>query len=130
MNTRWPDCWGQSRCRSSRTQLISFLSPGRWKVSSITLRGGSSSISAGAILHRPRGNSALTSKGGSMSFENRVDAGRKLAKALSDYKRQQPVILALPRGGVLVAAEIAAAFNAPLDLVLVRKIGVPFQPEL
>jgi putative phosphoribosyl transferase len=65
-----------------------------------------------------------------MSFENRVDAGRKLAKALSDYKRQQPVILALPRGGVLVAAEIAAAFNAPLDLVLVRKIGVPFQPEL
>ena len=72
----------------------------------------------------------MTSKGGSMSFENRVDAGRKLAKALSDYKRQQPVILALPRGGVLVAAEIAAAFNAPLDLVLVRKIGVPFQPEL
>lgn len=65
-----------------------------------------------------------------MPFKNRVDAGRKLAKALSDYKRQQPVILALPRGGVLVAAEIAAAFNAPLDLVLVRKIGVPFQPEL
>jgi putative phosphoribosyl transferase len=65
-----------------------------------------------------------------MPFKNRVDAGRKLAKALSNYKRQQPVILALPRGGVLVAAEIAAAFNAPLDLVLVRKIGVPFQPEL
>lgn len=72
----------------------------------------------------------MTAKGGSMSFKNRIDAGRKLAKALSDYKRQQPVILALPRGGVLVAAEIAAAFNAPLDLVLVRKIGVPFQPEL
>lgn len=49
-----------------------------------------------------------------MSFKNRIDAGRKLAKALSDYKRQQPVILALPRGGVLVAAEIAAAFNARL----------------
>ena len=65
-----------------------------------------------------------------MSFKNRMDAGRKLAKALAGYKKQRPVILALPRGGVLVAAEIAAAFNAPLDLVLVRKIGVPFQPEL
>ncbi len=72
----------------------------------------------------------MTAKGGSMSFRNRIDAGRKLAKALSDYKEQQAVILALPRGGVLIAAEIAAAFNAPLDLVLVRKIGVPFQPEL
>ncbi len=65
-----------------------------------------------------------------MSFKNRSDAGRKLAKALAGYKDQQPVILALPRGGVPVAAEVAAALNAPLDLILVRKIGVPFQPEL
>jgi putative phosphoribosyl transferase len=65
-----------------------------------------------------------------MSFKNRVDAGRKLAKALAGYKDQQPVILALPRGGVPVAAEVAAALKAPLDLILVRKIGVPFQPEL
>ena len=43
---------------------------------------------------------------------------------------KQPVILALPRGGVPVAAEVAAALHAPLDLILVRKIGVPFQPEL
>src|SRR5208282_1434522 len=65
-----------------------------------------------------------------MSFKNRFDAGRKLAQALAGYKDQQPVILALPRGGVPVAAEVAAALNAPLDLILVRKIGVPFQPEL
>ncbi len=53
-----------------------------------------------------------------------------MAKALTSYKDQQPVILALPRGGVPVAAEVAAALNAPLDLILVRKIGVPVQPEL
>ncbi len=65
-----------------------------------------------------------------MSFRNRTDAGRQLAKALAGYKDQQPVILALPRGGVPVAAQVAAALNAPLDLILVRKIGAPFQPEL
>ena len=65
-----------------------------------------------------------------MSFKDRADAGRKLALALGDYKNQQPVILALPRGGVPVAAKVAAALNAPLDLILVRKIGVPDQPEL
>ncbi len=65
-----------------------------------------------------------------MPFVDRTDAGRKLAKALAPYKHQQPVVLALPRGGVPVAAEVATALDAPLDLILVRKIGVPFQPEL
>ena len=65
-----------------------------------------------------------------MSFKDRSDAGRQLAAVLASYKDQQPVILALPRGGVPVAAEVAAALKAPLDLILVRKIGVPFQPEL
>ncbi len=65
-----------------------------------------------------------------MSFRNRSEAGRKLAKALASYKDQQPVVLALPRGGVPVAAEVASVLDAPLDLILVRKIGVPVQPEL
>ena len=65
-----------------------------------------------------------------MPFRDRSDAGRRLAKALAAYKREKPVILALPRGGVPVAAEVAAVLNAPLDLILVRKIGVPMQPEL
>lgn len=65
-----------------------------------------------------------------MPFTDRTDAGKRLAKALAAYKNQRPVVLALPRGGVPVAAEVATALNAPLDLILVRKIGVPFQPEL
>ena len=65
-----------------------------------------------------------------MVFRDRADAGRMLAKALAGYKRQKPIVLALPRGGVAVAAEVALALNAPLDVVLVRKIGAPVQPEL
>jgi putative phosphoribosyl transferase len=65
-----------------------------------------------------------------MLFQDRTDAGRKLARALFRYKSHHPVILALPRGGVPVAAEVAATLECPLDLVLVRKIGVPSQPEL
>ena len=65
-----------------------------------------------------------------MPFFDRSDAGRKLAGALAGYKDQHPVVLALPRGGVSVAAEVAAALDAPLDLILVRKLGVPAEPEL
>ncbi len=65
-----------------------------------------------------------------MPFKDRADAGRRLAAALAGYRESMPVVLALPRGGVPVAAEAAAALSAPLDLVLVRKIGVPGQPEL
>lgn len=65
-----------------------------------------------------------------MPFINRTDAGRRLADVLEKYKAEDAVVLALPRGGVPVAAEIAARIGAPLDLVLVRKIGVPFQREL
>jgi len=63
-------------------------------------------------------------------FANRKDAGRQLATRLAHLESEQPVILALPRGGVPVAFEIATALRAPLDFVLVRKIGVPWQPEL
>ncbi len=65
-----------------------------------------------------------------MTFLDRTDAGRKLAAALNSWKDQNPVVLALPRGGVAVAAPIAAALAAPLDIVLVRKIGAPSHPEL
>jgi putative phosphoribosyl transferase len=65
-----------------------------------------------------------------MPFIDRTDAGRQLAKALAHYKIQRPVVLALPRGGVPVAAEVATKLDASLDLILVRKIGLPFQPEL
>jgi predicted phosphoribosyltransferase len=65
-----------------------------------------------------------------MPFQDRTEAGRRLAKALAGYRDRNPAILALPRGGAPVAAEIAAALAAPLDLIFVRKIGVPFQPEL
>src|SRR5690348_18195745 len=63
-------------------------------------------------------------------FENRREAGLKLADALKAYRNKDCVVLALPRGGVPVAAEVAHALNAPLDLLLVRKIGAPGQPEL
>jgi predicted phosphoribosyltransferase len=65
-----------------------------------------------------------------MPFRDRTDAGRKLAAALEHHKNKDVVVLALPRGGVPVAAMVAAALEAPLDLIFVRKIGLPSQPEL
>lgn len=63
-------------------------------------------------------------------FANREEAGRRLASRLLPYKDASPVVLALPRGGVPVGFEVAMRLDCPLDLVLVRKIGVPWQPEL
>ena len=65
-----------------------------------------------------------------MRFRDRKEAGLRLAAALSAHRGERPIVLALPRGGVPVAAEVAAALGAPLDLVLVRKIGLPYQKEL
>jgi putative phosphoribosyl transferase len=63
-------------------------------------------------------------------FANRRSAGRQLAARLQQLREEKPVVLALPRGGVPVGFEIAEGLDAPLDIVLVRKIGVPWQPEL
>lgn len=65
-----------------------------------------------------------------MRFSDRLDAGRRLARALAHYRDDDVVIFALPRGGVPVAAPIAQALHAPLTLALVRKIGTPDQPEV
>jgi putative phosphoribosyl transferase len=63
-------------------------------------------------------------------FKDREQAGRKLAEALASYRTERPIVLALPRGGVPVGYEIARELAAPLDVWVVRKVGVPFRPEL
>ncbi|MFS8116216.1 phosphoribosyltransferase family protein [Rhizobium jaguaris] len=63
-------------------------------------------------------------------FEDRTEAGQKLSEALYHYRDHDVVVLGLPRGGIPVAFEIAKALHAPMDIVLVRKIGVPAEPEV
>jgi putative phosphoribosyl transferase len=63
-------------------------------------------------------------------FRDREEAGRKLGEKLLELKLPDPVVLALPRGGVPVGSEIAEALAAPLDIVIVRKVGAPGNPEL
>jgi putative phosphoribosyl transferase len=93
-----------------------------------------------AALRLPVGNQLLGGGGrvhlgtglarATMTFADRVDAGRQLAAALMDLRDQDPVVLGLPRGGIVVAAEVAGALGAQLDVIIVRKLGVPSQPEL
>jgi putative phosphoribosyl transferase len=63
-------------------------------------------------------------------FADRRDAGRRLAEALGDRRSEDPVVLGLPRGGGPVADEVARALGAPLDVLVVRKLGLPHQPEV
>lgn len=62
-------------------------------------------------------------------FKDRQEAGQKLAKILEDFKGKNAIVLALPRGGVVVGAEIARALDLPLDIIVVRKIGLPESEE-
>jgi putative phosphoribosyl transferase len=62
-------------------------------------------------------------------FRDRVEAGKKLAEALKDFKGKDVVVLGIPRGGVVVASEVARALGAPLDIVVTRKIEAPGEPE-
>ena len=63
-------------------------------------------------------------------FKNREDAGRQLAEQLAHYQDEDPIVLALPRGGVPVGYEISHALQAPLDVFIARKLGAPGRPEL
>lgn len=63
-------------------------------------------------------------------FQDRVQAGRRLADALEDFRDRDPLVLGLARGGVIVAAEVAAALGCEMDVVILRKIGAPGNPEL
>ena len=65
-----------------------------------------------------------------MKFVNRSHAGRELARLLDHLRGERTVVLGLPRGGIPVGFEVARRLSAPLEILLVRKLGVPFQPEL
>ncbi|MBH0122735.1 phosphoribosyltransferase [Rhodococcus sp. HM1] len=65
-----------------------------------------------------------------MRYASREEAGRRLARSVGHLRDAKPVILALPRGGIPVAREVARELDAPLDVLVVRKLGVPWQPEL
>jgi putative phosphoribosyl transferase len=82
---------------------------------------------AGAVnsMTRP----ALGPRDDPVRFADRHDAGRRLAALLGDFAREKPVVVGVPRGGIPVAAEVARALVAPLDVVVVRKIGAPANPE-
>src|SRR3989344_9668152 len=62
-------------------------------------------------------------------FKNRAEAGKKLAEILSDFKNTNAIVLALPRGGVVVAKEVARELGLPLDIIVTRKIGAPGNDE-
>ena len=65
-----------------------------------------------------------------MFFENRKDAGEKLSRVLQKYKNEDTVILGIPRGGVVLAAEVAKNLGTPFDVIIPRKIGAPHNPEV
>lgn len=65
-----------------------------------------------------------------LPFRDRADAGRQVGSALERWRKQRPIVLGIPRGGVPVAAAVARALGAPLDIIVARKLGAPGSPEL
>jgi hypothetical protein len=96
-------------------------------------RGGSFRDQAGTLAAHRCGQLdrrvAVRFWGGDVRFVDRHDAGRRLAVRLADIRGEALVVVGIPRGGVAVAAEVAGALGAPLDVVVVRKIGAPGKPE-
>src|SRR5260370_36305059 len=85
----------------------------------------------GALGGRHQGHRATSMRIMARRFRDRTEAGRVLGELLRSYAgREDVVVLALPRGGVPVGAEVAGALGAPLDVLTVRKLGVPGQREL
>ena len=82
------------------------------------------------VRHLTGAPAARDSAGDPIVFSNRTEAGRMLARALTSYRNERVVVLGIPRGGLPVAREVAEALGAPLDIVVVRKLGAPGQPEL
>ena len=82
-----------------------------------------------AIFPFPRAGATVLVAGGAMQFTDRADAGRQLAAELGFLRGSGAVVLGLPRGGVPVAFEVATELGAPLDVIVVRKLGLPTEPE-
>src|SRR6185437_15100362 len=86
--------------------------------------------SRGILRGGAPGDACMMRRRRDVRFRDRRDAGRQLSERLVGSRLHDPLILALPRGGVPVAFEVAKALSAPLDVFIVRKIGAPGQPEL
>src|SRR5947209_3964019 len=120
-------------CTSSPARRTCSRSRGLWRKSPAwPWTGSAGTWRARGRPTSDRGRRGLSQRGGrAMLFRDRFDAGRQLAEHLGHYAgRPDVIVLALPRGGVPVGYEVAQALGAPLDVFLVRKLGVPRREEL
>lgn len=91
-------------------------------------RGGIFGCRLCSVIHAPRCFDRAA-QGGSGMFADRIDAGRQLAAALHSYRSRSPIVLAIPRGGVIVGREVAAFLDAELSIIISRKLPYPDNPE-